>query len=71
MASRPGSAAWRQAGIDAVNLHRREWTAARVDAVHAAGLWAFGVGRPDAAPEITRAAGLAGSTGCTPITSTC
>lgn len=33
--------AWRQAGLDAVNLHRRQWTAARVDAVHRAGLWAL------------------------------
>jgi glycerophosphoryl diester phosphodiesterase len=29
-------------GIDALNLHRREWSPARVAAVHAAGLWAFG-----------------------------
>jgi glycerophosphoryl diester phosphodiesterase len=33
--------AWRQAGLDAVNLHRRQWTAERVDAVHGAGLWAL------------------------------
>jgi glycerophosphoryl diester phosphodiesterase len=30
------------AGVDAVNLHRREWTAASVQAVHGAGLAAFG-----------------------------
>jgi glycerophosphoryl diester phosphodiesterase len=29
-------------GIDAINLHRREWSPARVTAVHAAGLHAFG-----------------------------
>ena len=32
----------RDAGIDAVNLHRRDWTAARVAATHQAGLRAFG-----------------------------
>ncbi len=37
-------------GIDALNLNRREWSASRVAAVHAAGLYAFGWGaqkRPD------------------------
>jgi glycerophosphoryl diester phosphodiesterase len=32
----------RDDGIDALNLHRREWNPARVAAVHAAGLCAFG-----------------------------
>jgi glycerophosphoryl diester phosphodiesterase len=32
----------RDAGIDALNLHRRDWTAARVAAAHQAGLRAFG-----------------------------
>jgi glycerophosphoryl diester phosphodiesterase len=31
-----------EAGIEAVNLHRSEWDADRVAAVHDAGLWAFG-----------------------------
>jgi glycerophosphoryl diester phosphodiesterase len=34
--------ALRGAGIDALNLHRRDWTAERVAAVHAAGIRAFG-----------------------------
>jgi glycerophosphoryl diester phosphodiesterase len=33
---------WHTAGIDAVNLHRREWTAAAVATTHQAGLRAFG-----------------------------
>ena len=37
-----GIAAAGEAGIDALNLHRREWTPARVAAAHAAGLGAFG-----------------------------
>ncbi len=32
----------RDGGIDALNLHRREWSPARVAAVHIAGLCAFG-----------------------------
>jgi glycerophosphoryl diester phosphodiesterase len=32
----------RHAGVDALNLHRRDWTAARVAATHQAGLRAFG-----------------------------
>jgi glycerophosphoryl diester phosphodiesterase len=40
-------------GIDALNLHRREWSAARVEAVHAAGLRAFGWGA-QTRREITR-----------------
>jgi glycerophosphoryl diester phosphodiesterase len=32
----------RAGGLDAVNLHRREWTGAGVEAVHGAGLAAFG-----------------------------
>jgi glycerophosphoryl diester phosphodiesterase len=32
----------RHAGVDVVNLHRRDWTAARVAATHQAGLRAFG-----------------------------
>jgi glycerophosphoryl diester phosphodiesterase len=40
-------------GIDALNLHRREWSASRVEAVHAAGLRAFGWGAQTRA-EITR-----------------
>ncbi len=40
-------------GIDALNLHRREWSPARVEAVHAAGLRAFGWGA-QTRREITR-----------------
>ena len=40
-ASRPGFADWRQAGVDAVNLHRRQWSPERVHSVHRAGLWAL------------------------------
>jgi glycerophosphoryl diester phosphodiesterase len=36
------AAALRDAGIDALNLHRRDWTAAHVATVHAAGIRAFG-----------------------------
>jgi glycerophosphoryl diester phosphodiesterase len=36
------AAALRDAGIDALNLHRRDWTAAHVAAVHAGGIRAFG-----------------------------
>jgi glycerophosphoryl diester phosphodiesterase len=36
------AAALRDAGIDALNLHRRDWTAEHVAAVHAAGMRAFG-----------------------------
>jgi glycerophosphoryl diester phosphodiesterase len=32
----------RQAGVDALNLHRREWSAAGVETVHGAGVLAFG-----------------------------
>ena len=32
----------RDAGIDALNLHRREWTSEGVAAVHDSGLWALG-----------------------------
>ena len=31
----------REAGVDAVNLHRRQWSPERVDSVHRAGLWAL------------------------------
>jgi glycerophosphoryl diester phosphodiesterase len=34
--------ALRDAGLDALNLHRRDWTAEHVAAVHAAGIRAFG-----------------------------
>jgi glycerophosphoryl diester phosphodiesterase len=34
--------AWKQAGVDTVNLHRRQWTPDRVAAVHGAGMAAFG-----------------------------
>jgi glycerophosphoryl diester phosphodiesterase len=37
-----GITAARAAGLDALNLHRREWTPGRVEAAHAAGLGAFG-----------------------------
>jgi glycerophosphoryl diester phosphodiesterase len=37
-----GITAAQAAGLDAVNLHRREWTPGRIEAVHAAGLRAFG-----------------------------
>jgi glycerophosphoryl diester phosphodiesterase len=36
------AAALRDAGIDALNLHRRDWTVEHVAAVHAAGIRAFG-----------------------------
>jgi glycerophosphoryl diester phosphodiesterase len=36
------AAALRDAGLDALNLHRRDWTAEHVAAVHAAGIRAFG-----------------------------
>jgi glycerophosphoryl diester phosphodiesterase len=40
-------------GIDALNLHRREWNPARVEAVHSAGLYAFGWDA-QTGPEIAR-----------------
>jgi glycerophosphoryl diester phosphodiesterase len=43
----------RHAGVDALNLHRRDWTAARVAATHQAGLRAFGWDA-QAGAEITR-----------------
>ena len=56
--------------LDAVNLHRREWTPDRVEAVHRAGLWALRRGTPSAAPR-SPSYWTAGSTGCTPTTSMC
>jgi glycerophosphoryl diester phosphodiesterase len=47
----------RDAGVDALNLHRRDWTAPRVDATHRAGLRAFGWDAQSGA-EITRLLGL-------------
>jgi glycerophosphoryl diester phosphodiesterase len=43
----------REDGIDALNLHRRQWSRDRVAAVHAAGLLAFGWDA-QTDPEITR-----------------
>jgi glycerophosphoryl diester phosphodiesterase len=36
------AAALRESGLDAINMHRSEWSAGNVAAVHAAGLRAFG-----------------------------
>jgi glycerophosphoryl diester phosphodiesterase len=37
-----GAATVRRAGVDALNLHRRDWTEAGVETVHGVGLLAFG-----------------------------
>jgi glycerophosphoryl diester phosphodiesterase len=49
--------ALRAAGIDALNLHRSEWTTEVVDAVHGCGLAAFGWDA-QTEPEISRLVGL-------------